>query len=294
MEHETIRQTDGHIGAGRGAHADSPANLIRLDTAVLKAPDETGSALGMTIASRGLRLGQAAGAVPAREAGNAESDSQPAYEVTLHSNPTGDGAAAEHAGEWWESVLPQYVLPRGARAEVLTWFCRCGYALRVTAHDRVTGLIEAAEFRTVCAEHGLPAAVRTDEDVARKARLAGGCRPGSDGSQDSDLSRLGIARQNRHVPRPQDKGVAERFQHALLRWLVAQNPQPASLTELRKLLDAFTACYNDRRASRRDRRHIARRQPQAKRLEKHVPAVEGAARPRRSIRPPRPSAGGSA
>ena len=42
----------------------------------------------------------------------------------------------------------------------------------------------------------------------------------------------------------------ERFQQTLKKWLAAQNPQPADLTALQALLDAFTACYNHQRPHR--------------------------------------------
>ncbi len=42
----------------------------------------------------------------------------------------------------------------------------------------------------------------------------------------------------------------ERLWQTLKKWLAAQHPQPADLTQLQALLDAFTAYYNTRRPHR--------------------------------------------
>jgi len=42
----------------------------------------------------------------------------------------------------------------------------------------------------------------------------------------------------------------ERFQQTLKKWLRAQHPQPATLTQLQALLDTFTSHYNQERPHR--------------------------------------------
>jgi transposase InsO family protein len=211
----------------------------------------------------------------------------------MQSKPPDDGVAAEHPNECWESVLTQYALRRGANAEILAWFDHSGYALSVTAHERATGPIEAAAFRAACAQHSLPASVLTDAGMVRKTRLTDSRRAGRS-SLDGDLRRLGIARKNRDARGPQDKGIAERFQHALTRWLADQDPQPANLTQFQSLLDTFTARYNRKHTNRRVNATQIGDSRKPSGSNKHVPALGHAAGPQRSIRPPRPTAGNSA
>jgi hypothetical protein len=49
---------------------------------------------------------------------------------------------------------------------------------------------------------------------------------------------------------PAYRGNLKRFQQTLKNWLAAQDPQPATLTALQALLDAFTHTYNHQRPHR--------------------------------------------
>jgi hypothetical protein len=79
-------------------------------------------------------------------------------------------------------------------------------------------------------------------------RLSGG-KGGRNGFE-HELRRLGIKQKNGRPNHPQTQGKAERFQQTLKNWLAAQDPQPATLTELQALLGAFTAIYNHQRPHR--------------------------------------------
>ena len=79
-------------------------------------------------------------------------------------------------------------------------------------------------------------------------RFAGG--KGGRNALENELRRLGVTQKNGRANHPQTQGKAERFQQTLKRWPAAQQPQPATLTELQTLLDAFTAHYNTRRPHR--------------------------------------------
>jgi len=70
-------------------------------------------------------------------------------------------------------------------------------------------------------------------------RFAGG--KGGRNALENELRRLGVTQKNGRANHPQTQGKAERFQQTLKRWPAAQQPQPATLTELQTLLDAFTA-----------------------------------------------------
>src|SRR5262249_56847227 len=60
----------------------------------------------------------------------------------------------------------------------------------------------------------------------------------------------GITQKNGKPNHPQTQGKAERFQQTLKNWLAAQAPQPATLTQLQALLNAFTSYYNTQRPHR--------------------------------------------
>jgi transposase InsO family protein len=156
---------------------------------------------------------------------------------------------AELPNECWQSDFTHYPLADGDDAEVLTWLDdHSRYALRVTAHQPVTGLIVAAAFRAAVAEHGIPAATLTDNGMVYTTRLAGG--KGGRNGLENELRRLGVRQKNGKPSHPQTQGKVERFQQTLKKWLAAQSPQPASLAQLQAQLDTFTAYYNTRRPHR--------------------------------------------
>jgi len=154
---------------------------------------------------------------------------------------------AELPNECWQSDFTHYPLADGADAEVLTWLDdHSRYALRVTAHQPVTG--PAAAFRAAVAEHGIPAATLTDNGLVYTTRFAGG--KGGRNGLENELRRLGVRQKNGKPSHPQTQGKVERFQQTLKKWLAAQSPQPASLAQLQAQLDTFTAYYNTRRPHR--------------------------------------------
>jgi hypothetical protein len=79
-------------------------------------------------------------------------------------------------------------------------------------------------------------------------RYSGG-RGGRNGFE-HELRRLGVTQKNGRPNHPQTQGKIERFQQTLKNWLRAQPAQPADLTQLQQLLDAFTRYYNHQRPHR--------------------------------------------
>jgi hypothetical protein len=147
--------------------------------------------------------------------------------------------------ECWQADFTHYPLAGGTDAEVLCWLDdHSRYALRVTAHRPVTGAIVADAFRAACAGHGIPASTLTDNGTVFTTRFAGG--RGGRNALEAELRRLGVKQKNGKPSHPQTQGKAGRFQQTLKKWLAAQ---PATLTELQALLDAFTS-YNTRRPHR--------------------------------------------
>ena len=156
---------------------------------------------------------------------------------------------AELPNECWQSDFTHCRLAGGADAEILTWLDdHSRYALSLTAHQPVTGPIVVAAFRAAAAEHGIPAATLTDNGLVYTTRFAGG--KGGRNALENELRRLGVRQKNGRANHPQTQGKVERFQQTLKKWLAAQNPQPAGLTALQALLDAFTARYNHQRPHR--------------------------------------------
>lgn len=81
--------------------------------------------------------------------------------------------AAEQPNETWQADFTHYRLATGADTEVLSWLDdHSRYALRVTAHDRVSAPIVLAAFRAAVATHGTPASTLTDNGMENElARL---------------------------------------------------------------------------------------------------------------------------
>jgi hypothetical protein len=133
--------------------------------------------------------------------------------------------AAEQPSECWQSGFIHYPLAGGTGTGILTWLDdHSRYALRVTAHSRVTGPIVLAAFRAAIAAHGAPASNLTDNGMVFTTRFCGG-RGGRNGLE-SALRRRGIKQKNGKASHPQTQGKAERFQPTLKNWLAAQHPQP--------------------------------------------------------------------
>jgi hypothetical protein len=157
--------------------------------------------------------------------------------------------AAEQPNETWQSDFTHYRLATGVDAEVLCWLDdHARYALRLTAHPRVTGPIVLDEFRTAVAHHGVPASTLTDNGMVFTTRLAGG--KGGRNAFEAELRRLGVTQKNSRPNHPTTCGKVERFHQTLKRWLAAQPDQPATIADLQALLDRFATHYNEERPHR--------------------------------------------
>lgn len=161
---------------------------------------------------------------------------------------------ASMPNETWQADFTHYRLTRpdgrpGLDTEVLTWLDDCTrYALRITAHHRVTGTIVLTQFRTAVATHGIPASTLTDNGMVFTTRLSGG--KGGRNQLETELRRLGADQKNGRPWHPQTQGKVERFQQTMKKWLRAQPTQPATIADLQALLDTFADQYNHRRPHR--------------------------------------------
>ena len=157
--------------------------------------------------------------------------------------------AAELPNECWQADFTHYPLADGTDTEILSWLDdHSRYALRVTAHRRVSGPAVVAEFRAAVAAHGVPASTLTGNGLVFTTRFAGG-KGGRNGFE-AELRRQGVRQKNGKPSHPQTQGKVERFQQILKNWLRAQPAQPATLAQLQALLDTFASIYNKRRPHR--------------------------------------------
>jgi len=157
--------------------------------------------------------------------------------------------AAEQPNETWQADFTHYRLVDRTDVEVLCWLDdHARFALRLTAHPRVTGPIVLNEFRAAVAAHGVPASTLTDNGMVFTTRLSGG--KGGRNAFESELVRLGVTQKNSRPNHPTTCGKVERFHQTLKRWLTAQAHQPATILELQALLDAFVEHYNHERPHR--------------------------------------------
>jgi transposase InsO family protein len=156
--------------------------------------------------------------------------------------------AAELPNQLWQSDFTHWQLSAGTETEILSWLDdHSRYALRVTAHQRVTGPIVRDAFRAAVAAYGAPAGTLTDNGMVFTTRFSGG--KGGRNHLEHELRRLGVDQKNGKPNHPQTQGKVERFQQTVKKWLAAQ-PPAAALAELQAQLDAFTAYYNHQRPHR--------------------------------------------
>jgi transposase InsO family protein len=165
--------------------------------------------------------------------------------------------AAAMPNECWQADFTHYRLTRpdgrpGADCEIPSWLDDCSrFALRVTAHVRVTGPIVLASFREAVAAHGIPASTLTDNGMVFTTRLSGGKRgAGTRNGLETELRRLGVTQKNSRPNHPTTCGKVERFQQTMKKWLTAHPEQPATIAELQTLINQFAADYNHRRPHR--------------------------------------------
>jgi len=138
--------------------------------------------------------------------------------------------AAEQPNQSWQADFTHWWLSDGAHVEILCWLDdHSRYALSVTAHTRVTGLIVLAEFRKAIDIHGIPYSTLTDNGMVFTTRLAGG--RGGRNQFEHELRRLNVRQINSTPNHPTTCGKVERFHQTLKKWLNGQ-PRATTLTEL--------------------------------------------------------------
>lgn len=160
---------------------------------------------------------------------------------------------AEQPNETWQSDFTHYPLTDTARfpkgVEILTWLDdHSRYALHLSAHVRVSAHDVLTGFSKAAGQHGHPASTLTDNGMVYTVRFAGG--KGGKTKLEVELRRLGIVQKNSRPGHPTTCGKVERFQQTMKKWLRAQHPQPATITELQTLLDRFRHEYNTLRPHR--------------------------------------------
>jgi transposase InsO family protein len=157
--------------------------------------------------------------------------------------------AAALPNQRWQADFTHYRLADGSDVEILCWIDDCTrYALSITAHEHVSGAVVLSTFRRTVATHGIPASTLTDNGMVFTTRLSGG--RGGRNAFEHELRRLHITQINSTPNHPTTCGKVERFHQTLKNWLRAQPHQPATTTELQRLLDDFHDPYNHHRPHR--------------------------------------------
>jgi transposase InsO family protein len=174
---------------------------------------------------------------------------------------------ASMPNETWQADFTHYPLsapasttqgPSGPDVEILTWIDDCTrYVVHCSAHPRITGPLVLAGFRKALTQHGIPASTLTDNGMVFTTRFSGG--KGGRNGLETELRRLHVVQKNSRGYHPQTCGKVERFQQTMKKWLRRQPAQPATITDLQVLIDAFVTTYNQHRPHRphRSLRHDA-------------------------------------
>lgn len=156
--------------------------------------------------------------------------------------------AADLPNQRWQADFTHWWIADQTHVEILCWLDdHSRYALSVTAHRRVTGVIVVEAFGKSCAAHGIPASTLTDNGMVFTTRLSGG--KGGRNSFEAQLHRLGVHQINSTPNHPTTCGKVERFHQTLKRWLIRQ-PRAATLADLQAQLDTFITEYNHHRPHR--------------------------------------------
>ncbi|MGY4643476.1 IS481 family transposase [Cellulomonas sp. URHB0016] len=152
---------------------------------------------------------------------------------------------ADLPNQLWQSDFTHVRLADGTDTEVLTFLDdHSRLVLACTAHHRVGGHDVVTTFRAAISEHGVPAAVLSDNGMVFTTRLAGG--RGGRNAFESELARLGIEQRNSRPNHPTTCGKVERVQQTLKKWLTGR-PRAADLNQLQTLLDTWREHYNNAR-----------------------------------------------
>jgi transposase InsO family protein len=167
---------------------------------------------------------------------------------------------AEQPNETWQSDFTHVTLADGTDVEVITWLDdHSRYALRISAHPKITAAIVLETFRAAVAEHGCPASTLTDNGMVYTVRHSSQRVRGGRNAFEAELAAHGVTQKNSRPNHPTTCGKVERFQQTMKAWLARQPHQPDTLEELTTQLETFRVEYN----TQRPHRSLNRRTPAA-------------------------------
>ncbi len=147
--------------------------------------------------------------------------------------------------ELWQADTTHWRLADGSDVEILDILDdHSRLLLAVDAFRTVKAADVVRTFHVAADEHGLPAALLTDNG----AIFSGGSRKGKV-LLESELERLGIVAKHSSPYHPQTCGKVERFHQTLKRFL-ARQPPADSLALLQLQLDTYRRYYNQERPHR--------------------------------------------
>jgi transposase InsO family protein len=159
---------------------------------------------------------------------------------------------AELPNECWQADTTHWALADGSDVEILNVVddhSRLLVASRAFVTTKAADVVET--FHLAAAEHGLPAAMLTDNGAIFTAESRHGrC------AMENELARQGVAYKHSRPYHPQTCGKVERF-HQTLKKHLARQPKAGDLAQLQAQLDRFRTYYN----TVRPHRAIGRRTP---------------------------------
>jgi transposase InsO family protein len=154
---------------------------------------------------------------------------------------------AELPNERWQADITHWPLADGTEAEILDVIDDHSRLLVAStartifkAGDVVTALHQAINA------HGRPEKLLTDNGAVFTGRFRGQGWV----ALERDCVAVGIDLTHSTPYHPQTCGKVERVHQTIKKWLAAQDPQPATVSELQALLDAFRDYYNHQRPHR--------------------------------------------
>ena len=156
---------------------------------------------------------------------------------------------ADQPNETWQADFTHHRLADSTDIEILTWLDdHSRYALSVTAHRPVTGMVVVATFRDCIKLHGVPFSTLTDNGLVFTTRFSNLGRTSRNGLE-TELVKHRVRQKNSRPNHPTTCGKVERFQQTMKKWLRTQ-PPAATITQLQSQIDAFVDTYNHHRPHR--------------------------------------------
>lgn len=148
--------------------------------------------------------------------------------------------------ELWQSDFTHWPLGAATDALIVSWLDdHSRLLLHVHAFEHVNNPVIEDTFHSACAEHGIPAAVLSDNGTEYTSRLISA----DPNHFERTLAAMGVRFKHGNPGHPQTQGKIERYHRTLKQWLGRQS-KATGLDELNGQLAEFMRMYNTERPHR--------------------------------------------